>query len=158
MPWRHPEEKGKRFMAMLPDLQSTLLCDDVRQEMTGKFILIGLFDSLGSPTFPFRHPRMFLVTRWCSGEGEFEQHTRILRPDMSTLVAEGRKIPVKLPNSEATATNVELFLNLEFHEAGTHWVEVLLDGDIKIRFPLRVGKVSQPPGQALGGHHHEQGF
>ena len=34
-------------MAMIPDLQSTLLCDDVRQERTGKFILIGLFDSLG---------------------------------------------------------------------------------------------------------------
>ena len=137
-------------MAMIPDMQSTLHSDDVRQERTGKFILIGLFDSLGSSRFPFRHPRMFLVTRWCSGEGRFEQHTRILRPDMSTLVAEGRKISVKLPNAEATATNVELFLNLEFHEPGTHWVEVLLDGDIKIRFPLRVGKVAPPPGQAPG--------
>ena len=49
-------------MAMIPDLQSSLLCDDVRQERSGKFILIGLFDSLGSPQFPFRHPRLFLVT------------------------------------------------------------------------------------------------
>jgi len=138
-------------MAMTPDLQSTLLCDDVRQERSGKFILIGLFDSLGSPTYPFRHPRLFLVTRWCSGEGEFEQRTRILRPDMSTLVAEGRKIPVKLPNAEATATNVELFLNLEFHEPGTHWVEVLMDDDIKIRFPLRLGKVKPPAGQPPHG-------
>jgi len=146
-------------MAMLPDLQSTLLCDDVRQERTGKFILIGLFDSLGSPQFPFRHPRMFLVTRWCSGEGEFEQHTRILRPDMGTLVAEGRKIPVKLSNTEATATNVELFLNLEFHEPGTHWVEILLDGDLKIRFPLRVGQVKPPPGgMSSGGPHAEPGI
>ena len=76
---------------------------------------------------------------------------------MSTLVAEGRKIPVKLPNTEATATNVELFLNLEFHEPGTHWVEVLLDGDIKIRFPLRVGKVVPTPGQAHGGPHFDPG-
>ena len=144
-------------MAMLPDLQSTLLCDDVRQERTGKFILIGLFDSLGSPTFPFRHPRMFLTTRWCSGEGDFEQRTRILRPDMSSVVAEGRPIPVKLPHAEATATNVELFLNLEFHEPGTHWVEVLLDSDIKIRFPLRVGKVNAPPPPAHGGQHFEHG-
>ena len=133
-------------MAMLPDLQSSLLCDDVRQERTGKFILIGLFDSLGSPKFPFRHPRMFLVSRWCSGTGEFEQQTRILRPDMSSLVAEGRKIPVRLKNTEGTATNVELFMNLEFHEEGTHWVEVLLDGDLKMRFPLRVGQVQPPQG------------
>ena len=143
-------------MAMIPDLQSTLLCDDVRQERTGKFILIGLFDSLGSPTFPFRHPRMFLATRWCSGEGEFEQHTRILRPDMTSVVAEGRPIPVKLPHAEATATNVELFLNLEFHEPGTQCGEVRLDGDIKIRFPRLVGNSNPPPGPAHGGHHFEQ--
>ncbi len=73
---------------------------------------------------------------------------------METVVAEGRKIPVKLPNSEATATNVELFLNLEFHGPGTHWVEVLLDGDLKIRFPLRVGKVNRPAGPPPGGEHH----
>ena len=56
------------------------------------------------------------------------------------------KIPVKLANAEATATNVELFLNMEFHEPGTHWVEILLDGDLNIRFPLRVGKVKAGPG------------
>lgn len=144
-------------MAMLPDLQSSLLCDDVRQERSGKFILIGLFDSLGSPKFPFRHARMFLVTRWCSGEGSFEQHTRILRPDMESIVAEGRKIPVNLANSEATATNVELFLNLEFHEPGTHWVEILLDGDLKIRFPVRVALVSHPQGNGPSGFHPEPG-
>ena len=141
-------------MAMLPDLQSSLLCDDVRQERSGKFILIGLFDSLGSPKFPFRHARMFLVTRWCSGEGAFEQHTRILRPDMESIVAEGRKIPVNLANSEATATNVELFMNLEFHEPGTHWVEILLDGDLKIRFPVRV---SPPQGNGSAGFHPDPG-
>ena len=144
-------------MAMLPDLQSSLLCDDVRQERSGKFILIGLFDSLGSPKFPFRHARLFLVTRWCSGEGSFEQHTRILRPDMESIVAEGRKIPVNLANSEATATNVELFLNLEFHEPGTHWVEILLDGDLKIRFPVRVALVSHPQGNGPSAFHPEPG-
>ena len=144
-------------MAMLPDLQSTLLCDDVRQERTGKFILIGLFDSLGSPTFPFRHPRMFLVTRWCSGEGEFEQHTRILRPDMSTLVAEGRKIPVKLPNAEATATNVELFLNLEFHgPARIGWRCCWMATSRSASLCGWAGDSAAGPGQ--GGHHFEQGI
>ena len=131
---------------MLPDLQAALLCDDVRQERNGKFILIGLFDSLGSATFPLRYPRVFLVTRWCSGEGEFQQRTRIIRPDMSSPVAQGKDIPVKLSTSEATATNVEVFMNLEFQEPGTHWIEIMLNGDMKIRFPLRVGKV-KPTGK-----------
>jgi hypothetical protein len=31
---------------MIPDLQASLLCDDVRQERNGKFILIGIFEGL----------------------------------------------------------------------------------------------------------------
>ena len=33
---------------LTPDLQSSLICDDVRQERNGKFILIGLFDMIGN--------------------------------------------------------------------------------------------------------------
>jgi len=132
---------------VIPDLQSAILCDDVRQERNGKFILIGLFDAIVIPQLPVRYPRLFMVSRWCSGEGEFIQHSRILKPDMSTTLVEGQKIPVRLPSPEATATNVEVFLNVEFRDEGTHWVEILLDGDLKIRYPLRVNIVKQAPGQ-----------
>jgi hypothetical protein len=139
---------------IIPDLQSAILCDDVRQERNGKFILIGLFDAIIVPALPVRYPRLFLVTRWCSGQGEFTQRSRILRPDETTVQVEGQRIPVRLPNPEATATNVEVFLNVEFLQAGTHWVEVLLDGDLKIRYPLRVGTPTPqghppPPDQHL---------
>ncbi len=129
-----------------PDLQSAVLCDDVRQERNGKFILIGLFDAIMVQSLPARYPRLFMVTRWCSGEGEFHQRSRILKPDESSVLVEGQNIPVKLMTPEATATNVEIFLNVEFQQEGTHWVEVLLDGDLKIRYPLRVGiATGQPP-------------
>lgn len=131
---------------IIPDLQSAILCDDVRQERNGKFILIGLFDAIVVPALPVRYPRLFLVTRWCSGQGEFTQRSRILRPDGSTTQVEGQRIPVRLSNPEATATNVEVFLNVEFTIAGTHWVEVLMDGDLKIRYPLRVGTPSPAHG------------
>lgn len=129
---------------MIPDLQACLLCDDVRQERNGKFILIGIFDVIGSPTFPFVYPRMFVVTRWCSGEGSFRQHTRVLAPDQITPVMEGQPIAFHLPHAQATATNVEAFLNKTLEAEGTHWVEILLDGDLKLRFPLQVHRL-QPP-------------
>ncbi|NCC52769.1 MAG: hypothetical protein EOM20_16360 [Spartobacteria bacterium] len=131
---------------MIPDLQSSILCDDVRQERNGKFILIGLFDAIAAPAFPVRYPRLFMVTRWCSGEGEFTQRTRILKPDQMSVLIEGKDIPVRLPSAEATATNVEAFLNVAFEEEGSHWIEIILDGDLKIRYPLRVGQ-TQHPGQ-----------
>jgi hypothetical protein len=130
---------------ILPDLQSAILCDDVRQERNGKFILIGLFDAIMVQSLPARYPRLFMVTRWCSGEGTFNQRSRILKPDENSVLVEGQNIPVKLPSPEATATNVEIFLNVEFLTEGTHWVEVLLDGDLKIRYPLRVGIAKGPP-------------
>jgi hypothetical protein len=132
---------------VIPDLQSAILCDDVRQERNGKFILIGLFDAIVIQGLPVRYPRLFMVTRWCSGEGEFKQRSRILRPDQATTLVEGQNIPVRLPNPESTATNVEVFLNVEFQQEGTHWVEVLLDNDLKIRYPLRVAIAAkqQPP-------------
>lgn len=137
-----------------PDLQSALLCDDVRQERNGKFMLIGLFDAIVLQNTPVRYPRLFMVTRWCSGQGEFNQRSRILKPDGTSVLVEGQTIPVRLPNTEATATNVEVFLNVEFHAAGTHWVEVLLDGDLKIRYPLRVGLAPKQP----GGQQQPPGF
>ncbi len=130
---------------MIPDLQSSILCDDVRQERNGKFILIGLFDAIAARSLPIRYPRLFMVTRWCSGEGEFRQRTRILGPDQKNPVAEGKDIPVRLPSPESTATNVEVFMNVSFDKAGTYWIEILLDGDLKLRYPLRVSKVSTPP-------------
>lgn len=133
-----------------PDIQSALLCDDVRQERNGKFILIGLFDAIVLQNLPVRYPRLFMVTRWCSGQGDFTQKSRILKPDGTSVLVEGQTIPVRLPNTEATATNVEVFLNVEFQAAGSHWVEILLDGDLKIRYPLRVSlapkQSNSPPG------------
>lgn len=130
-----------------PDLQSALLCDDVRQERNGKFMLIGLFDAIVLQQLPVRYPRLFMVTRWCSGQGDFTQKSRILKPDGTSVLVEGQSIPVKLPNTEATATNVEVFLNVEFQIPGSHWVEVMIDGDLKIRYPLRVAIAPRQPGQ-----------
>ena len=126
---------------MLPDLQSGLLCDDVRQERNGKFMLIGLFDAIGVPTFPAVFQRLCVVNRWCCGQGEFNQRSRIFKPDGNTILIEGKEVKVKLPDSEATATSVEFFLNVKFETEGTYWIEILLEGDLKVRYPLKARRV-----------------
>jgi hypothetical protein len=130
---------------MIPDLQASLLCDDVRQERNGKFILIGLFDVIGSQSFPLVFQRMCIVNRWCSGEGQFVEKTRIVNPEKGNVIAEGKEIPVRLPNGEATATNVEFFINVQFPAAGVYWIEILLDGDMRLRYPLRVNQINLAP-------------
>ena len=126
---------------LVPDLQSSLLCDDVRQERNGKFILIGLFDMIAVPKFPAVFQRICIVNRWCCGEGAFSQQSRLIGADGDTVLVEGKSVTVHLPDSEATATSVEFFLNVKFDGAGTYWVEIILDGDIKVRYPLRARQV-----------------
>lgn len=130
---------------MIPDLQSSLICDDVRQERNGKFMLIGLFDAIHAEKLPMTFAKMCLVTRWCSGEGVFTQRSRIIHPDQQTVLAEGKNVQVKLPSPEAAATSVEVFINVAFPVPGTYWVEILLEGDLKIRYPLRVNKLEARP-------------
>ena len=132
---------------MIPDLQSSLLCDDVRQERNGKFILIGLFDAIGVPKYPAGFQRLCMVNRWCCGFGEFTQQSRLLKPDGVSVLVQGKPVPVKLPDSEATATCVEIFLNVKIEVPGTYWVEVLLDNELKLRYPLKAAQIAPPPGQ-----------
>ena len=129
-------------VSIIPDLQSSIICDDVRQENNGKFMLIGLFDSIGAAKLPLVYPRLFMVTRWCSGEGQFIQRTKIIAPDQTTVVVQGKDISMKLVSTEATATNVEVFMNVTFNQAGTYWVETSVDNDLKLRYPLRVGQIT----------------
>lgn len=129
---------------ILPDLQSSLLCDDVRQEANGKFMLIGLFDAIHAAHLPVTFAKMCLVNRWCSGEGVFAQHSRIMHPDQQTVLVEGKDVQVRLPSPEAAATSVEVFLNVVFPQPGIYWVEILLERDLKIRYPLRVTPAPHP--------------
>lgn len=129
---------------MVPDLQASILCDDVRQEANGKFMLIGIFDGLMQAVNQTVCSRICLVNRWCMGEGNYTQRSRIMAPDGVTVVAEGQPVPIHLANEQQVATTVEVFINLAFHHPGTHWVEILLDQQLRMRYPLHVRKV-QPP-------------
>ncbi len=128
---------------MIPDLQSSLICDDVRQERNGKFMLIGLFDAIHTEKFPSTFAKLCLVTRWCSGNGTFTQRSRIMHSDQHTVLAEGKDVQVNLPSPEASATSVEVFINVAFPAPGTYWVEILLDGALKIRYPLRINQIQR---------------
>lgn len=128
---------------MMPDLQASLLCDDVRQERNGKFILIGIFDALTVPAFPAMFGRVCIMNRWCCGEGEFAQRSRITKPDGKVLV-EGKDVKMRLPDGNATATSVEFFMNVRFEEEGVYWVEILLENDLKLRYPLKAARVPPP--------------
>ena len=132
---------------MTPDPTFSVLCEDVRQEANGRFIFLGVFnDGIVVQRLPVRLMRLCVATRWGSGEGSFKQRTRILAPDGVTPVVEGRELDVRLKDPVATHTNIENILGVEFREAGVHWVEVSLDGELRMRYPFAV---RVPPAKSM---------
>lgn len=123
-----------------PTLLFSVLCDDVRREDNGKFILIGLFETIGAAAFPVRHSKLYVMNCWCSGMGEFTQRTRIIAPDGAKLI-EDEKTSFKLNDLRAKHRIVARFNNLLFRAPGEYSVEVLLNGELKVRYPLIIEKI-----------------
>jgi hypothetical protein len=125
---------------VLPDLQAALLCEDVRLEVSGSNTLVGVLNMIAVPVVPFRVLKLCVFTRWGNGQGNYVQQVRILTPTHEEPIAQS-DTPFKLANNETHATNVALFGGLEFKEAGDYPVEIVLNGDLRSRFFLRVMQV-----------------
>ncbi len=128
-----------------PDLQACILCEEVRQEINGNFFLIGILGAITVPTLPVTALKLCLFTRWCCGLGTFKHQYRILLPDNTSVIASSQG-EFRLGSVEEHVTQVTLFTNIQFQQAGTHWVEVFLDEALLLRFPLpiRVIPLSAP--------------
>lgn len=124
-----------------PALLYSVLCDDVRREDNGKFILLGLFETIGAREFPAAHPALFIVNGWIAGAGRFQQCSRILDPSGHEL-ARDRETSFELPNLKSRHSVIARFNNLELPQPGEYAVEVLLNGDLKLRYPLVVEQIS----------------
>jgi hypothetical protein len=130
---------------ILPDLQCSLLCEEIRQEVTGNFILIGVINFIRVPQLPVVALKLSLFNRWTAGVGQFTETARLVGPDQTTVLRKG-EVKFALQDAALHATNVTLFAQVEFKTAGTYFVEVLVDDVMKLRYPVPV-IVAPPPNQ-----------
>jgi len=131
------EDKNSPDAQIKPTLIFSVLCDDVRREDNGKFILIGLFEVIGAKSFPVIHPTLFIMNCWGAGIGEFNQKTRILNPEGHVLV-EDRETVFQLQDMRAKHRIISRFNSIKFDKPGEYAVEVIGNGDLKLRYPLMV--------------------
>lgn len=128
---------------ILPDLQCSLLCEEVRQEANGNFFLIGVIDFIRVPQVPVTAFKLSVFNRWTAGVGQFTESIRLVGPDQSTVLRKSEvKFGMKDPN--VNATTVTLFGNVEFATPGPYYLEVLVDDVMKVRYPINVFVVPPP--------------
>jgi hypothetical protein len=120
---------------ILPDLQCSLICEDVRQEANGNFFMVGILNYIRVPQVPVTAFRLVFFNRWTAGHGQFIENVRLIAPDQTTVL---RKSEVKfaLPDVSVHTTNVTVFPQVEFKVAGVYYVEILVDEVMKLRYPL----------------------
>jgi hypothetical protein len=134
---------------ILPDLQCSLLCEDLRQEANGNFILLGVLNAIVVPQLPVTAGRMLFFNRWAAGFGRFKETMRLIAPDQSTVLAK-REINFELPHPTGHAINVPILLNVPLTVAGVYYAEVLVDDVMKIRYPINVVVTPPPPQRPPG--------
>lgn len=134
---------------ILPDLQCSLLCEEVRQEANGNFIIIGVINFVRVPKLPVVAFKLSVFNRWTAGLGQFTETVRLVSPDQITVLRKG-EVKFVLQDAAYHATNVTLFAQVEFKAAGTYYVEVLVDDVMKLRYPVPVLVTPPQPPPAAG--------
>ncbi len=129
---------------IVPDLQCSLLCEEVRQEVNGNFILIGVLGVIRVPQVPITAFKLCVFNRWAAGVGTFLENVRMVGPDMTTLIRQSQ-VKFTLQDPAHHATNVTVFAQVEIPAGGVYYIEVLVDDVMKLRFPLPVVVVPPPP-------------
>jgi hypothetical protein len=131
---------------ILPDLQCSLVCEEVRQEANGNLFIIGVVSALRVPQLPVVAARLCLLNRWTAGIGQFRETARLVAPDQTTILSKS-DVKFELKDPSHATTGVTVFTQVKFEAAGTYYIEVLVDEVMKLRYPLVVIHTPQPTQQ-----------
>lgn len=125
---------------IIPDLQCSIVCEDVRREVNGKFIVIGVLNYIVVPQFPV-NGRICVFNQWTNGIGQFRENVRVLAPDQTTVINHSEmRFAVQDPAHYASNLSV---LGVVFDKPGTYYLEVRVEDMLKLRYPLPVVQAPQ---------------
>ncbi len=115
--------------ASKPIVMSINVCDEIiRDEISKKISLIGLFSQIQTATFPTHHPSLHVYVSLTDGHGDYEGELRFVSEEDDNVIASMKgKVPFQNP-----LQTVELNFainNLKFETPGKYRVEFLCGGE-----------------------------
>jgi hypothetical protein len=118
-----------------PILQFSVLCDGVAKGQAGKPVFVGVFDNFVRTGVI---AQFFIVNRWIYGKGKFKQKIDIKDPDLKKNVVEIPDQEFYLLNETSPANVITALVNAKFEKPGVYWVEVYLNNELMMSYPLPV--------------------
>ena len=126
---------------MKPNLQFSVPCLDV--DCAGNVLNFKrvFFDlpSYDFPTPPFEY--FYVANSWIGGEGSFEAKVRILDPEGNILKGSTFSHKFYLEDRHVPFMTLLKFENIIFPQAGYYTVEIFLDEELKLSYPLELRKI-----------------
>src|SRR5438034_10967886 len=122
---------------ILPDLQSAVICEDVRCEVNGMQTLVGVLSVIPAAALPINYFRLCIWTRWCSGSGTFRQKSRLVGVDEQQVVAQA-EVAVVLRELQRHATTAQYAGAGQAQQYGMHHAEIYLGRRSQLRSPSPV--------------------
>jgi len=135
------------------DLQIATLCD-FAAEYQGKLVVTGTFDALAAKAVPVVHPQCSLAMRFCftpEDAGDHELSIAVIdedgQPINDKMPIKGA-MPVEIPENVAFVSRHLIigFQGLSFPKPGVYSVDILVDGELIQRLPLRIVQVDEQGG------------
>lgn len=111
----------------------SIMCDDVRQENNGKFLLIGVYmDAITVPQLPATIPGLTFFNRLQVDRlGNYTLRAKVENAETGRGMAEAiimMRID-QLPGSHGTAIIAPRFPNVQFDRAGSYTFSLTVDGE-----------------------------
>lgn len=120
-----------------------MVCDHIIVEQgTNKKSLIGVFNNIGSTSFPVIHPQMSIFVAMTNGRGRLPTTLRFVREsDQKEIFSAAGEVLFPSPNDV-----VELVFNIvqaPFEEPGLYTFEVYCDDELVLEKRFQVAQLKQ---------------
>ena len=122
-------------------LEYTIVCEDVRIEMTRNLSLMGILHFINVPQLPVTVLKLAVVNHWRGG-GRHLTEVRILTPDRQNTVAASHPSGIEIPDNGG-ADNVTVFTNVTFPQGGAYVVQTLVDSSLFSERMVHVNEARQ---------------
>ncbi len=120
-----------------PVLQFSIPCLEIETEDKPP-IFSYVFYELPFPNAPVS---FYIANGWSNGEGSFTQEIKLVKPSGNLLVSTGKQ-DFELKNTNIPQLMVNLFRDMMFDEFGDYKVEVYLNDEKVMEYPLTIRQLT----------------
>ena len=129
-------------------IEVVALCD-AATEQAGKLNILGAFDTINAPDFPFVYPQCALVCRIRFSiieEGQHKIQINFMDDAGKNLIPQlDAKVNLKFPPSaDSQVSNMILNMQgIKFPKHGRYFIDLTVDGDHKLSLPVFVNQIKK---------------